>query len=257
VIWLYRTADPSYLQKLRNAGLSPKEIAEICGVSRFYVIKVTKSSPKPVKPILIKGESGIISISSTVLKKAGVDVSKELYGLWELSNAVRLKILEYKTGKAYKLVRNRNTNARLIYLPKIVVRTIRDLYPHAEKFRWTVEGNKLLRLVGVESVWVEKINIRELDQQLKVLVNVKGGKIHILFPPVIRGEFCAFGVDLDRKILIIVPSEERGLKLRRKNSWMAVRADRLRKLIKLKCGEYTANLAEVNGLKAIVIKFLI
>jgi len=254
VIWLYRTADPSYLQKLRDAGLSPKEIAEMCGVSRFYVIKVTKSSPKPVKPILIKGESGIISISSTVLKKAGVDVSKELYGIWDVSDCVRLKILEHKTGKAYKLVRNRNTNARLIYLPKIVVRKIRDLYPHAEKFRWTVEGYKLLRLTGVESVQVEKINIHELDQQLKVLVNVKGGKTHILFPPVIRGEFCAFGVDLDKKVLVIVPNTQRGLKLYRNGNWIAVRADKLKKLIKLKFGEYTANLAEVSGVKAIVIK---
>ena len=255
MIWLYRTADPSYLQKLRDAGLSPKEIAEICGVSRFYVIKVTKSNPKPVKPILIKGESGIISISSAVLKKAGVDVSKELYGVWELSNAVRLKILEYKTSKAYKLMRNRNTNARLIYLPKIVVRTIRDLYPHAEKFRWTVEGDKLLRLVSVESVWVEKINIRELDQQFKVLVNVKGGKTHILFPPVIKGEFCAFGVDLDKKVLVIVPNTQRGLKLYRNGNWLAVRADKLRNFIKLECGEYIANLADVDGVKAIIIRF--
>lgn len=255
MIWLYRTADPSYLQKLRDAGLSPKEIAEICGVSRFYVIKVTKSSPKPVKPILIKGESGIISISSTVLKKAGVDVSKELYGIWNVSDGVRLKILEYKTGKAYKLVRNRNTNARLIYLPKIVVRTIRDLYPHAEKFRWTVEGNKLLRLTGVDRVQVEKINIRELDQQLKVLVNVKSGKTHILFPPVIEGEFCAFGVDLDKKVLVIVPNTQRGLKLYRNGNWLAVRADKLRNFIKLECGEYIANLADVDGVKAIIIKF--
>jgi len=244
VIWLYRTADPSDLQKLRNAGLSPKEIAEICGVSRFYVIKVTESRPKPVKPILIKGESGIISISSTVLKKAGVNVSKELYGIWDVSDCVRLKILEHKTGKSYKLVRNRNTNARLIYLPKIVVRTIRDLYPHAEKFRWMVEDNKLLRLVGVESVWVEKINIRELDQQLKVIVNVKGGKTHILFPPVIKGEFCAFGVDLDKKILIIVPNTQRGVQLYRNGNWLAVRAGRLKNLIKLECGEYVANLAD-------------
>jgi len=242
VIWLYRTVDPSYLQKLRDAGLSPKEIAEICGVSRFYVIKVTKSSPKPVKPILIKGESGIISISSTVLKKAGVDVNKELYGIWDVSDGVRLKILEYKIDKAYKLVRNRNTNARLIYLPKIVVRTIRDFYPRAEKFQWTVDGNKLLRLIGVENIQIEKINIRELDQQFKVSVNVKG-------------EFCAFGVDLDKKVLIIVPNTQRGLKLYRNGNWLAVRADKLRNLIKLECGEYIANLADVDGVKAIIIRF--
>ena len=255
MIWLYRTVDPSYLQKLRDAGLSPKEIAEICGVSRFYVIKVTKSSPKPVKPILIKGESGIISISSTVLKKAGVDVNKELYGIWDVSDGVRLKILEYKIDKAYKLVRNRNTNARLIYLPKIVVRTIRDFYPRAEKFQWTVDGNKLLRLIGVENIQIEKINIRELDQQFKVSVNVKGGKTHILFPPVIKGEFCAFGVDLDKKVLIIVPNTQRGLKLYRNGNWLAVRADKLRNLIKLECGEYIANLADVDGVKAIIIRF--
>lgn len=178
MIWLYRTPDPSYLQKLRDAGLSPSEIAEICGVSRFYVIKVTKSSPKPVKPVLIKGESGIISISSTVLREAGVDVSKELYGIWDVSDGVRLKVLEKKEcnaqEKVYKLMRNRNTNARLIYIPKKVLKAIKDAYPSAEKFRWVVEGVKLLRLTGVESVQVENISIRELDQQFKVLVDVRG-----------------------------------------------------------------------------------
>jgi len=259
MIWLYRTADPSYLQKLRDAGLSPREIAKVCGVSLFYVIKVTKSSPKPVKPVLLKGETGIISISSTVLRKAGADVSKELYGVWDVSDDVRLKIVEKKEcnakEKVYKLVRNRNTNARLIYIPKKVLKTIKDAYPYAEKFRWVVEGAKLLRLVGVESVQVENISIRELDQQFKVLVDVRGGKTYIFFPPVIKGEFCAFGIDLDRRILVIVPSEQRGLKLRRKNSWMAVRADRLRKLVKLKCGEYAANLAYVNDTKAIIVRF--
>ncbi len=258
MIWLYRTANPSYLQKLRDAGLSPREIAKVCGVSRFYVNKVTKSGSKPVKPVLIKGESGIISISGTVLKKAGVDVSKELYGVWDVSDGVRLKIVEKKEcnakEKAYKLVRNRNTNARLIYLPKKVLKAIKDAYPYAEKFRWVVDGSKLLRLTGVERVQVENVSIRELDQQFKVLVDVRSGKTYIFFPPVVKGEFCAFGVDLDRRILIIVPSEQRGLKLRRKNSWMAVRADRLKRLIKLKCGEYTANLAEVNGVKVIIIR---
>lgn len=36
---------------------------------------------------------------------------------------------------------------------------------------------------------------------------------------------------------------------------MAVRADRLKRLIKLKYGEYAANLAEVNGVKSIIVKF--
>ncbi len=75
------------------------------------------------------------------------------------------------------------------------------------------------------------------------------------FPPVIKGEFCAFGVDLDKKVLVIVPNTQRGLKLYRNGNWLAVRADKLRNFMKLECGEYIANLADVDGVKAIIIKF--
>lgn len=165
---LKRNVDPKYLQKLRDAGYSIKQIAEMVGISRDYVKKHTRATPKPVKLVLVKKNksnvvsAGIISISSTVLRKAKVDVNKELYGVWDISDSIRLIVFpehgtdeEYaeltaKPARKYKLVRNRGTNARIIYVPAEVVRSIQEIYPGAKKFRWVAEGKGVLSLKKYE-----------------------------------------------------------------------------------------------------------
>ncbi|RLI79782.1 hypothetical protein DRP05_02795 [Archaeoglobales archaeon] len=237
--WLSRRENPKFLQMLRDAGLSAEEVCREYGVTRY---SIQKHSHGRTKPIRIVGRAGVVSVPGTILKDAGMDVNKEIYGSWYISSAISLKLSYAKVG--YKLARHRNSISRVVYMPATIARVMKS-----GRYRWKVCGKGMLSLIKVEEPEemryeieaVEKIGSAEI-----VIVRKAENKTEIrylLLPPITKSNYCCIGVGDD--FIVIVPDGM--LRIRHRNGKLAIRVGRIKGLDVGKYRLYKARLTEIKG----------
>lgn len=96
-----------------------------------------------VVPCRSGGSGYTISISGKVLTEAGVDISKELFGVWKVEGDVALLEISYERKRgAYKLMRMNSYWSRSVYPPAILRKLL-----GGKSCTWVVRGQKLLELV--------------------------------------------------------------------------------------------------------------
>lgn len=239
IIWIGKREDPSYLQKLRDTGHTIDEISKMCGVTKYYVSKVTKSRSKPT---LLSGKPSAISVPSIILREARINVKKELYGRWFISDEkIFLQVSDSSqyTGsdrqRRYKLIRQRNTNARTIYLPEEIAKGLTG------KYRWESKGKGLLKLEKVIDLEKRRYRLNILDSFAIVRIIEVSGNLYLLFPQINGFEKrCQIGIGSN--FLLILP-DKKGLKITRRNGYLAVRIGRLK--YRVDQGDYKAYKAKL------------